>query len=165
MIIELSKDEVRICTQLAVERWLAKWDSTDKPNYADGKANGKLEHEVLANIRANVCEWAAAKYYNVSWNVPFYPNDLHPLRKHLPDIGAACEVRSVRTSNSIPFWTKDLYKLIIGTKCLDMDNFTQVYIFGHIEPQKFMMDEFFDESINGWRVPLELFDIYDVSTP
>ena len=46
MIIELNKDEVRVCTMLAVERWLTKFGSTDQPNYAQGKADGKLEPEI-----------------------------------------------------------------------------------------------------------------------
>ena len=62
MIVELNKDEVRVCTMLAVERWLAKFGSVDQPNYAQGKADGKLEPEINANIRANICEWAVAKH-------------------------------------------------------------------------------------------------------
>lgn len=161
MIIDLTKDEVRICTQLAIERWLAKWDSIDRPNYAAGKANGKLEHEVLANIRANVCEWAAAKLFNISWNVPWYPNELHVQRSHLPDIGNNCEVRSVRTANAVPFWQKDLDKILIATKCLDEVTYSQVFVFGHVRASEYAIDELWDDSINGWRLPLELFDAYE----
>ncbi len=165
MIVDLSKDEVRVCTQLAIERWLAKWDSIDRPNYAEGKANGKLEHEVLANIRANVCEWAVAKLYNISWNVPWYPNELHPLRNAIADVGFQCEVRSVRTARAVPFWEKDMNKLLIATKCLDEITFSQVYVFGHLEPHLYMIDEFYDEDISGWRIPLELFELADEPTP
>jgi len=157
MIVKLSKDEVRICSQLALERWLAKWDSIDKPNYAEGKTQGRLEHEVLANIRSNVCEWAAAKLYNVSWNTPWYPNYLHGERKDIPDIGNIWEVRSVRTSTGIPFWSKDLGKYIIGTKCLDMEKFSEVYVFGHIDPNEFTGKEYYDHLIDGWRVPIDSF--------
>jgi hypothetical protein len=165
MIVNLSKDEVRVCTQLAIERWLMKWDSIDRPNYAEGKANGKLEHEVLANIRANVCEYAAAKLYNLTWTVPWYPNESYPQRKHLPDIGVRGEVRSVRTSNAIPFWQKDMDKVLIATKCLDDETFSQVFVFGHVEPELYAIDELFDDSINGWRIPLELFGFEYESTP
>ena len=54
MIVELSQEEVRVCTLLAVERWLTKFGSLDKPNYAEGKRLGKLEPELNANIRANL---------------------------------------------------------------------------------------------------------------
>ena len=117
MIIELNKDEVRVCTMLAVERWLTKFGSTDQPNYAQGKADGKLEPEINANIRANVCEWAVAKHYNLAWNNPWYPNALHKKRYPLPDVGENLEVRSIRTQDSIPFWGKDKEKVIVGTKC------------------------------------------------
>jgi hypothetical protein len=164
MIIDLTKDEVRVATQLAIERWLAKWDSVDRPNYAEGKANGKLEHEVLANIRANVCEWAAAKFYNLAWNVPWYPNELHNKRFQLSDIGEGVEVRSVRTRNSVPFWQKDWGKTIVATKCMDEEKFSQVFVFGHVEASHFAIDDLWDESISGWRIPLELFEL-DEPTP
>ena len=157
MIVELNKDEVRVCTQLAVERWLTKFGSIDKPNYADGKATGRLEHELLANIRANVSEWAAAKAYNTTWSVPWYPNELHPQRKHLSDVGDLGEVRTVRTRAAIPFWLKDIDKLIIGTKILDEEYYTSVEVYGSISPLHFMNNNYRDEAINGWRVPVEEF--------
>jgi len=157
MIVELNKDEVRVCTQLAVERWLTKFDSIDRPNYAEGKAAGRLEHELLANVRANVSEWAAAKAYNTTWSVPWYPNELHPQRKHLSDVGDLGEVRTVRTRAAIPFWLKDIDKLIIGTKILDEDYYTSVEVYGSISPSHFMNEKYRDESINGWRVPVEEF--------
>lgn len=165
MIVELSKDEVRVCSQLAIERWLGKWDSVDRPNYAQGKTNGKLEPELLAIIRANVCEWAVAKMYNIGWNVPWYPNELHPVRQHISDVGWQCEVRSVRTANAVPFWTKDLGKLLIAAKCLDEVKYSQVFVFGHLEPENYMQDVFYDEAIKGWRIPLEMFELADESTP
>jgi hypothetical protein len=142
---------------LATERWLAKFGSTDKPNYAQGKADGKLEHELLSNVRANVCEWAVAKQYNQSWNVPWYPNSLHPQRKSLADVGVNYEVRSVRTQTSIPFWEKDINNYIFGTKVLDSDYYSEVEIYGHIVPTNYMTDEWYDSYIDGWRVPVELF--------
>ena len=157
MIVKLSQEEVRICTMLATERWLAKFGSTDKPNYAQGKADGKLEHELLSNVRANVCEWAVAKQYNQSWNVPWYPNSLHPQRKSLADVGVNYEVRSVRTQTSIPFWEKDINNYIFGTKVLDSDYYSEVEVYGHIVPTDYMADEWYDSYIEGWRVPVELF--------
>lgn len=155
MIITLSKDEVRVCAMLGVERWLAKFDSEDRPNYAKGKDEGRLEHEVLAVIRANVCEWAVAKHFNTSWNVPWYPNDLHPYRKHIPDIGKNGEVRCIRTKNAIPFWEKDKGKFIFGAKVLD-NNFTKVELFNFFKSDDYMLDIYRDESICGWRVPVDI---------
>ena len=157
MIIQLNKDEVRVCTLLAVERWLAKFGSTDQPNYAQGKADGKLEPEINANIRANVCEWAVAKHYNMSWNVPYYPNALHKKRHSLPDVGENVEVRSIRTQDSIPFWAKDKGKIIIGTKCLDTEYYSEVEIFGVAYPEEFIKPEYYDSYINGWRIPVSGF--------
>lgn len=157
MIVEIGQEEVRICTMLAQERWLAKFGSIDQPNYAQGKIDGKLEHELLSNIRANICEWAVAKQYNQSWNVPWYPNALHPSRKSLPDVGDYCEVRSVRTQTSIPFWEKDFNKYIYGAKVLDMDYYSKVEVYGYIEPSEYATDKWYDSYINGWRVPVELF--------
>ena len=157
MIIELNKDEVRVCTMLAVERWLTKFGSTDQPNYAQGKADGRLEPEINANIRANVCEWAAAKHYNLAWNNPWYPNALHKKRHSLPDVGENIEVRSIRTQDSIPFWGKDEGKVIVGTKCLDLEYFSKVEIFGVAYPEEFMKSEYYDSYINGWRIPISGF--------
>jgi len=157
MIVDLLQEEVRVCTMLATERWLAKFGSTDKPNYAQGKADGKLEHELLANIRANICEWAVAKQYNQSWNVPWYPNALHTQRKFLPDVGGNYEVRSVRTQNSIPFWDKDKDKYIFGAKVLDTDYYSKIEVYGYVEPTKYMTDKWYDSYISGWRVPVTEF--------
>lgn len=157
MIVHLSKEEVRICTMLAQERWLEKFDSVDRPNYAEGKQAGRLEHELLANIRANVCEWAVAKAYNQSWNVPWYPNTLHPQRKNLSDCGSNIEVRSVRTKDSIPFWQKDEGRWIVGTKVLDTDYYTQVKVYGRAFANDFMNEQYRDPLIGGWRIPVEQF--------
>jgi len=157
LIVSLDKDEVRVATILAVERWLAKFGSVDKPNYAKGKIDGKLEHELLSNIRANVCEWAVAKQYNQSWNVPWYPNSLHPQRKALADVGANYEVRSIRTQTSIPFWKKDINNYIFGAKVLDAEYYSEVEVYGHIAPTDYMTDEWYDSYIEGWRVPVEQF--------
>ncbi len=74
MIVRLSRDEVRVCTMLATERWLAKYGSVDRPNYAEGKKNGYLEHELLANVRANVSEWAVASLTDTAWALRLIPS-------------------------------------------------------------------------------------------
>lgn len=153
MIVNLSQEEVRVCTMLAVERWLTKFGSVDRPNYAEGKKSGRLEPELNANIRANVSEWAVAKHYNLSWNVPWYPNALHPIRKDISDVGDF-EVRTIRTQGAIPFWNKDTGRIIIGTKVLDEEYYSTVEIYGSFNADNYMIDEFRDESINGWRVPI-----------
>jgi len=160
MLVNLSQEEVRVCTLLAVERWLTKFGSTDRPNYAQGKADGKLEPEINANIRANVCEWAVAKQYNLAWNTPWYPNGLHTRRHPLSDVGNNIEVRSVRTQTSIPFWEKDKGRIIVGAKCLDTEYYSSVEVYGYIKPEEYMTDEYHDNYINGWRVPLINFKEY-----
>ncbi len=158
MIVKLSQSEVRVCTTLGVERWLTKFGSEDRPNYAEGKRNGRLEPELMANIRANVSEWAVAKQYNLSWNVPWYPNELHGRRKDIPDVGNF-EVRTVRTQNAIPFWQKDAGRIVFGTKILDEEYFSEVEVYGWFEADKFMNNEFFDPTISGWRVPIDRLQI------
>jgi len=153
-IVKLSKDEVRVCTLLAVERWLTKFGSIDRPNYAEGKANGQLEPEINANIRANVAEWAVAKHYNINWNVPWYPNELHGARQEIPDVGMTGEVRTIRTQNGIPVWRKDAKKLIIGAKVLDREYFSEVEIFGWYPAHQAFKNEWKDDKINGWRIPI-----------
>jgi len=157
MIVNMTQEEVRTCTLMAMQRWMEKFGSVDRPNYSAGKKEGKLEHELLANIRANICEWAVAKVYNLSWNMPWYPNDLHPKRKNLSDCGTNVEVRSVRTQDAIPFWNKDKGKWIVGTKVLDPEYYTQVEVFGRIFADDFMQEEYRDDFINGWRIPIENF--------
>lgn len=157
MIVDLSQEEVRVCTMLATERWLTKFGSEDKPNYAQGKAEGRLEHELLSNIRANICEWAVARQYNSSWNVPWYPNHLHPQRKEIADVGPNFEVRSVRTQDSIPFWQKDKRNYIFGAKVLDTEYYSKVEVYGYIVAEHYMQDKWYDSYINGWRVPVTEF--------
>ena len=164
MIVSLSKEEVRVCTLLAIERWLTKFGSKDKPNYAQGKADGRLEPEINANIRANVCEWAVAKQYHLAWNTPWYPNSLHTKRYPIADVGTNIEVRSIRTQDSIAFWGKDRDRIIIGTKCLDTEYYSSVEIYGYIKPDEFAKPEYYDSYINGWRVPITKFKEYDVKT-
>jgi len=155
MIVQLSKDEVRVCANLAVERWLTKFGSVDRPNYADGKKAGRLEPEINANIRANVAEWAVARAYNLQWSVPWYPNEFHLRRKDIPDVGNNLEVRTVRTLDSIPFWKKDAGKTIVGVKVLDEEYYSEVEIYGSFVADYYMNDTYYRADINGWRVPIQ----------
>lgn len=154
LIVQLSQAEVRVCSLLAIERWLTKFGSEDRPNYASGKKFGKLEPEINANIRANVAEWAVARQYNLAWNVPWYPNELHKQRKNIPDVGNF-EVRTVRTQPAIPFWKKDAGRIVYGVKVLDEEYFSLVEIYGWFEASKFMDETYYDKDIDGWRVPID----------
>lgn len=159
VIVQLTADEVRICTMIAMERWILKKDSVDRPGYATGKRFGALEHELLANIRANVAEYAVAKYYELPWTFPWYPLDQHKKRKDHPDVGANLEVRTVRTQDAIPVWPKDVAKdaMIIGCKVLDTDYFTQVEIYGYYPAREANKMEWRDPRIGGHRIPLSAF--------
>lgn len=163
MIVMLSTAEVRVCTVVAVERWLIKRDSVDRPNYASGKSNGYLEHELLANVRANVVEYAVAKVYGLPWTFPWYPNEEHPRRKNHPDVGRNVEVRNVRTRDEIPVWQKDVDKaaVIVGGRVLDGDYYSQVEIFGHRAAKNCVVDDWYSVSENCWRVPLSAFTPFD----
>lgn len=154
LIVSLTQEEVRVCTLLAVERWLTKFNSVDKPNYAEGKKAGRLEPEINANIRANVSEWAVAKHYDLPWSVPWYPNSLHAKRKDIPDVGTY-EIRTIRTHHAIPFWEKDKGRVICGTKVLDTEYFSSVEIYGWFKADDYMNERYYDPSITGWRVPIE----------
>ena len=158
VIIQLTQAEVRVCTLIAVERWLIKFGSEDRPNYATGKKLGKLEPEINANIRANVGEWAVARHYNIAWNMPWYPTDLHKVRKNIPDV-VDIEVRTIRTQNAIPFWKKDAGRTIVGAKVLDVEYYSLVEIYGKFQADDYMTDEFADPSIDGWRVPIDRLEL------
>lgn len=124
-----------------------------------GKRFGALEHELLANIRANVAEYAVSKYYALPWTMPWYPNEEHKNRKDHPDVGSNIEVRVVRTKPAIAIWEKDINKdaVIIGCKVLDDDYFTQVEIYGWYRAREAKRVEWFDKPINGYRIPITEF--------
>jgi hypothetical protein len=160
-IVELTKDEIRICAQLGMERWLLKWGSIDRPNYAEGKRQGWLEFELNANIRANVAEYAVAKLYKMPWNVPWYTNEEHKNRINHPDVGNNLEVRCVRTKDAIPVWSKDVNKnaIIVGTRIHDLEYFSSVEIYGWLPVAECQKDEWWSQEKSGncWRVPIEEF--------
>jgi hypothetical protein len=156
IVVTLTKDEVRNCTDLAVNRWLMKFGSEDRPNYAQGKKDGKLESELIANIRTIVAEWAVAVVSNLSWNVPFYPNSMHTKRKDIADVGQNVEVRTVRTQDGVPVWKKDAGKFIAGARVVDDEYFTQVEVWGWVRADDVIdNDVYWDEYIRGWRFPLD----------
>jgi len=156
IVVSLTKDEVRNCTDLAVNRWLMKFGSEDRPNYAQGKKDGKLESELIANIRTIVAEWAVAVVSNLSWSVPFYPNSMHAKRKDIADVGQNVEVRTVRTQDGVPVWKKDAGKFIAGARVIDDEYFTQVEVWGWVRADDVIdNDIYWDEYIRGWRFPLD----------
>jgi len=153
--LQLTKDELRMCTDIAVNRWLMKFGSTDRPNYAQGKKDGRLEHELQASIRSIVAEYAVAKLTKKPFNLPWYPNEMHPFRKDLPDVGGNIEVRTVRTYDEVPIWRKDADKAIVGCKVTDSEYFSEVEIYGWVMANDVIgNDSFADSYIGGWRYPL-----------
>jgi hypothetical protein len=157
-LVTLTKDEIRVCSQVALERWLTKQNSQDQPNYAKGKALGHLEHELLATIRANVSEYAVARLYELPWTFPWYPNDQHPKRRDHPDVGTRTEVRTLRTRDRIPVWQKDIDKnaVIVATRVTNT-NFSEVEIYGWRQARDCQQPEWFEHASNAWRVPLDAF--------
>ena len=140
---------------MAMERWLMKFGSTDRPNYAEGKKDGRLEPELMANVRTIVAEYAVAKATNKVYNFPWYPNELHPHRKHLPDVGGNIEVRTVRTYDEVPMWRKDAGKAIVACKVPDTEYFSEVEVYGWVMADDVIgNDNFADSYIGGWRYPL-----------
>jgi hypothetical protein len=53
VIVNLSKEEVRACADIALNRWMMKFGSIDRPNYA-GDNKQYLEPEIAANVRTIV---------------------------------------------------------------------------------------------------------------
>ena len=155
VIVYLTERDVGMCVDLAKTRWLIKADSEDRSNYATGRASGVLEHDLIAGIRSNCAEYAVALFTNQSWVVPVYENEYHPDRKSLPDVGLDGEVRTIRTQTGIPFWKKDEGKMIYGARVLDDKYFSEVELFQPFRADDFMIDEYLDPAIDGWRVPIE----------
>jgi hypothetical protein len=90
--------------------------------------------------------------------MPWYPNDLHKARKNISDVGDL-EVRTIRTQAAIPFWKKDVGRTIVGAKVLDDEYYSLVEIYGKFQADEYMIDQFADLSIDGWRVPVELLEL------
>ena len=153
--VKMTKDEIRRCANMATELWLEKFGSEDRPNYAEGKTNGSLQHDLTSNTRTITAEMAVSKATNTSLNYPVYANYLHPHRKHLADVGGNMEVRTVRTRGEVPIWRKDAGKAIVGCYVPDEEFFSEVEIHGWVMADDVIgKEEFADPSIGGWRYPL-----------
>lgn len=157
-IVTLDRQEVRLCADLALNRWLMKWDSTDRQNYTD---KNKLEPEIVANIRTIVAEYAVAKFYRLPQVLPFYPNEEHSYRYAFPDVLPNFEVRTVRTYDAVPLFTKDNRAglVIIGTKVLDDNFYRKVEIWGGIQVQDAYKSEWLSQKEGFWRIPKNAFKI------
>ena len=158
-IVTLSKDEVRACADIALNRWLMKWGSTDRPNYA-GDNKRYLEPEIAANVRTIVAEYAVAKLYKQPYVFPFYPNDEHPFRKFNPDVFPNIEVKSIRTKDAIPVFPKDIQYgyILVGARVLDRDYYSEVEVFGWLPIEECVKPEYHYKPENSWRVPLDQFN-------
>lgn len=159
MIVTLSKEEVRACADIALNRWMMKWDSTDRPNYA-GANKAKLEPEVTANIRTIVTEYAVSKLYKTPLVFPFYDNSEHAWRSKFPDVMPNFEVKSIRTKDAVPLFKKDNKPgyLLVGTFVLNTTTFAEVDVFGWLPIEEGFKDEFWSPSEGFWRIPKDKFN-------
>ena len=157
-VVKLSKEEVRACADIALNRWMMKFGSIDRPNYA-GDNKKFLEPEIAANVRTIVAEYAVAKLYKLPLTFPFYPNEEHSFRKDFADVGNKVEVKSIRTRDEIPVFPKDIrpgWKLV-GARVIDRDYYSEVEVYGWINMEE-MKDEWKYAPEGSWRVPLEEFN-------
>ena len=159
MIVTLTKEEVRACADIALNRWMMKWGSIDRPNYA-GDNKAKLEPEIAANVRTIVAEYAVAKLYKQPLTFPFYPNEEHSYRKDIADVGTNIEVKSVRTRDEIPVFPKDIREgfLLVGARVLDRDYYSEVEVYGWLRMEDCQRDEWKYAPEGSWRIPLSEFN-------
>lgn len=157
MIVRIPQRELEVCYDLGKHRWLEKRGSTNRPNYQAGLESGRLEHELLANIRTVVAEIAVAYITDLKWSVPIYSNRFHKERGKFADVGENTEVRTVRTKDHVPIWEKDAGKVIVACKVIDEEYFSEVEVYGCAQADVAMQHaEYFDPDpkMNGWRYPL-----------
>ena len=157
-VINLSKEEVRACADVALNRWMMKFGSTDKPNYQNKNI---LEPEIAANVRTIVAEYAVSKLYKKSYTFPFYPNSEHGYRKDIAEVGTNIEVKSIRTRDAIPVFPKDIRDgwYLVGVRVLDRDYYSQVEVFGWMKMEDIPAhDEWKYAPEGSWRIPLSEFD-------
>lgn len=159
MIVNLTKEEVRACADVALNRWMMKWDSVDRPNYA-GANKAKLEPEVTANIRTIVTEYAVSKLYKTPLVFPFYDNSEHAWRSKFPDVMPNFEVKSIRTKDAIPLFKKDNKPgyLLVGTFVMNTNTFAEVDVFGWMPIEDGYKDEFWSANEGFWRIPKDKFN-------
>lgn len=145
-----------MCADMALNRWMMKWGSIDRPNYTD---KSKLEPEIAANIRSIAAEYAVAKLYKLPHVVPFYPNNEHYYRKNIPDVLNNVEVRTIRTKDAIPVWKKDQRPglVIVGTYVIDKDYYSEVEVYGWINVDDCFKPEWYYKPEDSYRVPTEAF--------
>jgi hypothetical protein len=163
--VSLSKDEVRACADIALNRWMMKFGSIDRPNYA-GDNKRYLEPEIAANVRTIVAEYAVAKHYRKGFTFPFYPNSEHPWRKDIPDVGLNIEVKSIRTKDEVPLFPKDIHSgwILVGARVLDSDYYSEVEIYGWIRMEDAQRDEWIYAPEGSWRIPLDAFNDGELPT-
>jgi hypothetical protein len=159
VIVNLSKEEVRACADIALNRWMMKWGSIDRENYAgDNKRN--LEPEIAANVRTIVAEYAVAKLYKKSFTFPFYPNEEHPYRKDIAEVGTNIEVKTIRTKDEIPVFPKDIREgwILVGARVLDRDYYSEVEVYGWLPMEEIPKHPEWKYAPEGsWRIPLDQF--------
>lgn len=157
-IVYLSKEEVRACADIALNRWMMKWGSIDRLNYA-GDNKTKLEPEISATIRTIVAEYAVAKLYKQPLVFPFYPNEEHSYRKEFADVGTVIEVKSIRTRDEIPVFPKDIKEgfILVGARVIDRDYYSEVEVFGWLPMDEVQRDEWKYAPEGSWRIPLDQF--------
>lgn len=155
-IVTLDISEVRTIAHVAMERWLTKYGSVDRPNYA-GDNKRFLEPEIAANVRSCVAEYAVAKLLRQPWVFPWYPNSEHWYRKDFPDVGSNIEVKTVRTRTDFPVFRKDIREgmYLVGARVTDEDFYTEVEVFGYMPITEAARDEWYDAPNGYWRVPVD----------
>lgn len=158
MIVNLSKDEVRACADVSINRWMMKWGSVDRPNYA-GANKSKLEPELMANMRTIVTEYAVSKLYKTPLVFPFYDNSEHSWRSKFPDVMPNFEVKSIRTKDAIPLFKKDNKPgyFLVGTFVTDTNTFSEVDVWGWMPIEDGYKEEFWSPNEGFWRIPRENF--------
>ena len=157
-LVTLSKEEVRACADIALNRWMMKFGSEDRPNYQD---KSKLEPEIAANVRTIVAEYAVAKLYQKSFTFPFYPNSEHGFRKDIAEVGTNIEVKTIRTKDQIPVFPKDIRDgwLLVGARVIDRDYYSQVEIYGWLPMEEIPSHNEWKYAPEGsWRIPLDEFN-------
>lgn len=157
-IVKLSKEEVRACADIALNRWMIKFGSVDRPNYQD---KSKLEPEIAANVRSIVAEYAVAKLYKKTMTFPFYTNEEHYFRKDYPDVNPNIEVKSIRTRDEIPVFPKDIHEgwVLVGARVLDRDYYSEVEVYGWLRMEDIPShDEWKYAPEGSWRIPLDEFN-------
>lgn len=136
-----------------------KWGSIDRENYAgDNKRN--LEPEIAANVRTIVAEYAVAKLYKKSFTFPFYPNEEHPYRKDIAEVGTNIEVKTIRTKDEIPVFPKDIREgwILVGARVLDRDYYSEVEVYGWLPMEEIPKHPEWKYAPEGsWRIPLDQF--------